>query len=517
MEKNVITFKNLCVEIKEKKIISNISLEIENSNNIIVIAGESGSGKTTLLNIINNPNMPKHYKLSGSLDYHNCNIKMINHTPHFNPFLTVKETIQMFINSYELTNNVDYYLNKFNIHDICDKIIGDDENKSLSTGQLIELSILLNTMTLPDLLILDEPFSNLDVKSSLTVLKILKNLKIPIIITLHHPNNLMLKYVDWLYILNKGEIVLNTSLTEVGNKLEYYENAIFQFQPSDIKINILKKKEVFLKIINYKNKNLSAFKKKIYYSCYFFLTYFLKNKMYLKAIVGSYVPILITYILLSGTDFSSKINGYVILINLFFMYLTSLTGTTIITYFEFSKIKPIIEYYANINIVNELFVYLFLVVYNFIITSTYTILICSVNAYLNKNNNILLNDFLKIASYSKFIEIYSFVSVMYLTKELVSSMSIWITYSIFQILNSGVMSNIYPEIKFFSMYFYLLNLISTKAQEVYNYPLLANGEYIYAIYGYKSDVTNYYYYLIGFLIVPTLFFMHQRKDRLFLT
>jgi ABC-type multidrug transport system ATPase subunit len=517
MEDNLLTFNNLNVEINKKKIISNISLEIKKSNNIIVIAGDSGCGKTTLLNIINNYNLPSHYKLTGSLNYHNSNIKMINHKPEFNPFLTVKETIQMFINSYSLTTDVNYYLNKFNLNDMSEKIIGNDVNKSLSTGQLVQLSILLNTMTTPDLLILDEPLSNLDIKTSLNVMQILKNLNIPIIVTLHHPNNLILQYVDWLYILKKGKIIVNTNLFEIGNKLEYYEEKILQ-------VNIHKNEESNnyktqpLEIINYKHYDSGAsFNKNAYYSAYCCLNYFLRNKTYLKTIVASYVPTLITYLLLSGTDFSDKINGYVVLINLYFMYLTTLTGSTVISYFELAKLKPFVIYYSSINVINEFAFYLFFVFYNFAITTIYTILICSVDAYLNKNNNVLLNDLLSIASYSKFIEIYGFVSVLYLTQDVNASMSIWITYSIFQVLNSGVMSNLYPEMKFFSMYFYLLNLISIKAQDAYNYPLLPNGEYIYSIYGYKTDVTNYYYYLMGFLIVPTLFFMYQRKHKLFLT
>jgi ABC-type multidrug transport system ATPase subunit len=520
MNDKLITFKNLHVEIYGNEIIKNISLEIEKSNNIIVIAGASGCGKTTLLNIINNYNLPKHYKLTGFLNYHNSKIKMIGHKPIFNPFLTVKETIQIFISSYGLSNDVIFYLKKFNLEDICDKIIGNDENKSLSTGQLVQLSILINTLNIPDLLILDEPLSNLDIKTSLNIIKLLKNLNIPIIITLHHPNNLILEYVDYLYILEKGEIIVNTSLLEIGNKLEYYEQKLLCVDNviMDKELSNINNKQVGIEIINYINYTANvSFDKKVYYTAYYLLTYFLRNKKYLIAIFASYIPTVITYLLLSGTDFSNKINGYVILINLYFMYITNFTGTTIISYFEIEKLIPITKHYVKINIINESVFYLFFVIYNFIITSIYTVFICSVDAYLNKNNNDLLSDFIKLASYAKFIEIYGFISVMYLMQDINITMSILITYTIFQVLNSGIMSNLYPEVKFFSMYYYFLNLISVKAQDLYDYPPLSNGEYIYTMYGYKTDTTNYYYYLIGFLIIPTLFFMYPIKNRFFLT
>jgi len=531
--------KNLYVEVNGKEIITNVSFEIQKLNNIIVIAGSSGCGKTTLLNVINNYNLPKNYKLMGTIDYKNSKIKMIGHRPVFNPFLKVKEIVKMFVESYGFENTADFYLKKFNLESITDKIIGNDENKSLSTGQLVQLSILLNTMEIPDLLILDEPLSNLDIKTSINIMKILKGLNIPIILTLHHPNNLILEFVDYLYVLEKGEIIVSKSLSGMSNKLEYYEkkmmhnpecdffNAVTSYFSEestncfsiDVENSIVtKKKEKTVEILNFnENKSNVYFHVKVYNSLYFLLTYFLRNKIYLIATIGSYVPVLITYLLLTGTDFSDKTNGYVILINLFFMYTTTFTGTTIIPYFEIEKMIPMLKYNIRIGIINERLFYLFFVVYNFFITTLYTIFISSVDTYLNSNNNILLNDFLSLASYTKFLEIYSFIPLLYLTETVNGTMSLWITYAIFQVLNSGIMTTLHPEIKTYSMYYYLINLLSVKAQEVYDYPLLQNGEYIYSIYGYKTDTTNYYYYLMGFLIIPTLFFLFPKNDRLFLT
>jgi len=517
----IFSFNNISVFVKERSILRNVSLTLPKSNQIIVIAGASGCGKTTLLNVINNYDLPAPYVLSGKLNYHHSNIKMIGHKPIFNPYLTVKETVQMFIDSYRYTHSVDYYLERFRLMNIKDKYIGNDENKSLSTGQLVQLSILLNTMETPDLLILDEPLSNLDIKTSIHIMKLLKELDIPIILTLHHPNNIILESVDQLMVMEEGEIVLNTSLLEISNRLEYYEQQVLGIEKKrDENTTTVTAEVVFLEIINYKSYISTGFlMTKIYNAFYNIFKYILRNKTYQYAILFSHVPLIIYYILLNGTNFQDNVNGYFFLMNNAYSITTSLISVVAVNLFEIEKMIYFAKYFGNINIINYKSFYIIYTCLTWLTsTSIYLLLNTLVISYLSPNNIDIFTSFLYISFFSKFLEAIFFNSLLYIFEKISLANAFWGIYCVFQYINSGQQTKQYPELKNYSIYYHLLNILSVNAQEVYNYPLLANGEPIYTLYGYSKDISNSYYYVFGFFIIPFLIYTcYNKKSKMFLT
>jgi ABC-type multidrug transport system ATPase subunit len=514
----ILSFDNLSVFVKEKRILKNISLTIPKTTEIIVIAGASGCGKTTLLNIINNYDLPNPYVVSGKLDYHKSNIKMIGHNPIFNPYLTVKEIIQMFITSYGCEVDVEYYLEKFNLTDIKDKFIGDDQHKSLSTGQLVQLSILLNTIEVPDLLILDEPLSNLDIKSSINIMKILKELNIPIILTLHHPNNIILNYVDHLIIIESGKITLNVQLNNINNRLEYYETHILT---NHVNVeNLIENLEIKnLEIVNY-HSYLSkiSFLNKTYNSFYNILMYFWRNRGYKMACFFSFIPTIIIYILINNTNYKDPKNGYLCLINNSGFLIMSFYLPIMIHLFELNNTFKFVRYYNSINIINEKIYY---VIYS--ITSFYLMFLCVLFnslcfSYLNPNNLVMLSTLIKVTTLTKFIDSLIIYSLFFLTDQTNVTNSIYMFHVIFQIFNSGLQSINYKELKNYSIYYNAFNLISVAAQEEYNYKKLPNGDMIYTTYGYDRDVSNCYYYILGYLLVPIFIYcFYKKRKTIFLT
>jgi ABC-type multidrug transport system ATPase subunit len=518
----IFSFEHLSVFVKERSILKNVSLTLPKSNQIIVIAGASGCGKTTLLNVINNYDLPAPYVLSGKLNYHHSNIKMIGHKPIFNPYLTVKETVQLFIDSYRYTHSVDYYLERFRLMGIKDKYIGNDENKSLSTGQLVQLSILLNTMETPDLLILDEPLSNLDIKTSIHIMKLLKELDIPIILTLHHPNNIILESVDQLIVMEEGEIVLNTSLLEITNRLEYYEQQILGAPQNEDKIadetNLIKREE--LQIMDYKEyiADVNTFQK-CFNSVYSIATILIRKTKYVNSvcIIMALFPSLY-FIFLQGTSYNDKLSGH---INLTFDILFNVLTQSLIsslTAFEYSKIIPFIKYTSSLQIFNYNTFNLLFFVLTFIFTaSLYFIFMSLSSCTLSEDNIKIFPIFLFIILVSRFVYYIFAGSVIYHIEDINMTNAVINVYEMIQMLNCGLFGLKYNNLKYISIYYYLFNIILVKAQELYDYPLLPNGEYQYTVYGYSSDISYHYYAFLGFFFLPSVIYMIPKKSQVFLT
>jgi len=518
---DIINFNNLNVTIRDKTIIKNISLTIPNKNDIIVIAGASGSGKSTILNIINNYSLPSYYKLTGNLKYFNSKIKMIGHKPVFNPFFTTKEMIQMYIDRYNYDKTVDYYLEMFHLEDIKDKYIGDDTYKSLSTGQLVQLSILLNTMEIPDMLILDEPLSNLDIKTSIHIMKVLKELEIPIILTLHHPNNIILKYINRLILMDEGEIILDKDLDGIINKLEFYEDNIIKEKDNAIQIVTTDSKikgEIYnnsLKVSDFKHYTYKvSFVNKIYYSAKQIYIYTFFNKNNLIGIFSSNFLVIIAYILLNGTDFSDKINGYFHFINLCSLFFGVLPPSFFIFIFQYEKILPLKNELLRFNIIEYRSFTVVYFMFQQIFVFFNAILFGLVLSYLSPENNILFSYLTTYFSlYSIFSPLVSY-SILHIFENISINQSLYAMVTFFIILTSGLNSNNknYLFLNKASLQYYLFNLLSVKTQELFNYTLLPNGKYQYTTYGYTEDLTNFNLYITLFYILPILIMLFYTKN-----
>ena len=402
--------------------------------------------------------------------------------------------------------------------DIKDKYIGNDENKSLSTGQLVQLSILLNTMEIPDLLILDEPLSNLDIKTSIHIMNLLKELDIPIILTLHHPNNIILEGVDQLIVMEEGEIILNTSLLEISNRLEYYEQQVLGKTHDEPK-TIIDTELTLLEVENHKNYIADISITMQFYNCvYNIVIYFSRNKTFQISYFLSYLPLIIIYVILHGTDFKDEKHGYLYLVNNVYSLSSTTTGFILVMLYEIQKLLEFIKRYTAVNIIHKKLFYLLYCVFISILISIYMIFQALSLSYLNENNIVLFPYIFYNLLFTKIVEVFWFNALMYLFENINISNTIWGILCMFQYLNSGLRTKNYEVLQNYSVYYHLLNILSIKAQEFYNYPLFENNEYIYTLYGYSSNITNSHYYLFCFLIIPLLtFIFYYKKSTFFLT
>ena len=197
-----ITVKNLTFSYDEKCLVENLNFDISNGS-IGLIKGESGSGKSTLLNVIAGLKKAD----SGNVE---CNNKVYMDENTFLP--PESRRIGYVFQDFALfphinaKKNITYALNKDFLH--TDHItlvlnLNDHLHKmphELSGGQQQRVAIARAIVMRPHLLILDEPFSNLDQKNAIEAQKIIskfiKDWDIPCLLVTHDQSELSELHIE---------------------------------------------------------------------------------------------------------------------------------------------------------------------------------------------------------------------------------------------------------------------------------------------------------------------------------
>ena len=210
----MIKIENVNHFFKEKQILKDFSLNI-NSNSVTSILGPSGSGKTTILRLIcglenlqsgNIQIENKNYNSSSKINDVMNNVSFVFQDSALFPHLTVIENIYYGLS--KLNNSKDRIDSLINDYNIIEKIKLSYPHQ-LSGGQKQLVALLRALASNPKIILLDEPFSNLDTrfreKLRDKVLHILKDNKITSIIVTHDADEAMF-LSDYIAILQNGEI-----------------------------------------------------------------------------------------------------------------------------------------------------------------------------------------------------------------------------------------------------------------------------------------------------------------------
>lgn len=197
----LIEISNVFLNIKEKLILNDVSLKVDEGD-IIALIGENGSGKSTLLDIILGDLKPTSKNSIVFLDS-NKRIGVAYDSMMFFPMLKVKELFHYFSVIYKL--KFKEVKNKFF------KELGLDgiENsfmKDLSQGERKKIGLILAIIHNPNLLILDEPFANLDPTIKNKILKVLKIEGRTILFTTHDWS-LASQITTKIAFIYKGQII----------------------------------------------------------------------------------------------------------------------------------------------------------------------------------------------------------------------------------------------------------------------------------------------------------------------
>ncbi len=217
--------KNLNKTYGEKEVLKDVNFSLDEGN-ILCILGPSGCGKTTILNSIggfikNN---------SGKIFLNGEDISSLN--PEYRNISTVFQSYGLFTNKNVL-ENVAYGLKFRNVkkQDRINKSLeilkivgleGYEYRKvhELSGGQRQRVALARSLVISPRLILLDEPFSNLDKNLRITmrneIKKLVKYFKMTTILVTHDQEDAF-TMADRVILMNEGKIIQNSTVTELYN------------------------------------------------------------------------------------------------------------------------------------------------------------------------------------------------------------------------------------------------------------------------------------------------------------
>ncbi|XP_050245987.1 ABC transporter G family member 10-like [Quercus robur] len=209
-------------------ILKNVSCEAR-PGEVMAIAGPSGAGKTTLLDILARKIPPSRVlghvlvndKTMNAKHFQRISGYVTQEDVHF-PFLTVRETL-MYSARLKLrggfkmaTARVSELLKELGLEQIADARIGGESSRGISGGEKRRVSIGVDLVHDPAVILLDEPTSGLDSTSALHVALLLKSMATTqgktIVLTIHQPSFRILELFDQILLLSNGYVLHHGSL-----------------------------------------------------------------------------------------------------------------------------------------------------------------------------------------------------------------------------------------------------------------------------------------------------------------
>lgn len=209
---------------KEKPLFQNLNLRFE-ANKIIALAGESGCGKSTLLSLVYGLldwesgeiifNGTKLLGPKGNLVPGEAEMKFVAQNFDLMPYATVAENVGKFISNINLAKKRETVMELLEVVGLQE--FADILPKYLSGGQQQRVAIARALSVMPKLLILDEPFSNLDFPRKIELrerlFRYVKEHQISLVISTHELQDIM-PWLDQIVILQNGRLIQNDSPEE---------------------------------------------------------------------------------------------------------------------------------------------------------------------------------------------------------------------------------------------------------------------------------------------------------------
>ena len=252
--------------LEEKQALKNINIEIKKGEFWAVI-GKNGSGKTTFCNMLRRF-VPDFYKgeLTGKITLEDKELKDYSQKELVqkigfvfqNPFTQisgVKDTVfeeiaygleNLGLDKEEIISRVEKILKLLEIEKLRDRNPYD-----LSGGQKQRVALASIIAMNPDILVIDEPTSQLDPKGTEDIFKIINLManEGKTIILVEHKLELIAEYAQNILVLDEGEIILSGKAEEVLNNKILLEKEIGMTQYSILAYELEKSGKVELEEI----------------------------------------------------------------------------------------------------------------------------------------------------------------------------------------------------------------------------------------------------------------------------
>ncbi|WP_444994577.1 ABC transporter ATP-binding protein [Aliikangiella sp. IMCC44359] len=197
-----------------------------NAGEVLGLLGPNGAGKTTSLRMLSTALQPTEGKIVINGEdviaqpvAMRKRIGFLSGTTSLYHRLTVRENVEYFgrlhgMSEEKLENEITKVFELLDIHSFADK-----KADSLSTGMKQRASIARTVIHQPEVIVLDEPTTGLDVISAKTILDFIESNKgsnVPVIFSTHHLHEVE-KLCDRVVLINNGTAQFNGTLDEFRN------------------------------------------------------------------------------------------------------------------------------------------------------------------------------------------------------------------------------------------------------------------------------------------------------------
>ena len=252
--------------LEDKNVLENLNLKIEKGEFWAVI-GKNGSGKTTLCNALRRF-VPDFYKgeVTGEIVVDGKNLKDFSPKELVakigfvfqNPFTQisgVKDTVfeeiaygleNLAVEKEKIIKRVNETLKLLEIEHLKDK-----NPQEMSGGQKQRVALASIIVMDPEILVIDEPTSQLDPKGTQDIFKIINIMakKGKTIILVEHKLELIAEYAEKIVVLDEGKIILSGKASEVLNNKSLLEKGIGMTQYSMLAYELEKARKIELEEI----------------------------------------------------------------------------------------------------------------------------------------------------------------------------------------------------------------------------------------------------------------------------
>lgn len=221
---SIISVKGLGKRFAAHVALDGIDLNIEQGE-FVIILGPNGAGKTTLLKILETLIRPSSGSVKiGGLELSRSAVQIrrmigaISHESYLYSDLTVEENLHFFGKMYglsddELTGRIQVLLEQMHLEHRC-----MDRVSTLSRGMKQRLSIARSLIHDPEIILMDEPYTGLDLQSACDLEKLLlENSRKATVLMVTHDIDRAFAICDRVIILCDGTISSDMRQKDIGS------------------------------------------------------------------------------------------------------------------------------------------------------------------------------------------------------------------------------------------------------------------------------------------------------------
>ncbi|KAL4580404.1 hypothetical protein LXL04_016595 [Taraxacum kok-saghyz] len=217
-------------------ILNDVSCEAH-PGDLTAVAGPSGAGKTTLLDILAGNISSGQVSGHVLINNHPIDTKRFRRLAGYVtqddalfPSLTVEETLiysaflRLRCGRKEAVDRVKILVTELGLDRVSNSRIGEGSNHGISGGERRRVSIGVELVHDPSVILIDEPTSGLDSSTAFGIVSLLKSMantrNKTIVLTIHQPGFRILELLDRLILLSNGFVLHNGSLKSLEHRLK---------------------------------------------------------------------------------------------------------------------------------------------------------------------------------------------------------------------------------------------------------------------------------------------------------